>query len=502
MSLPLEVPITLPNGKTYQQPTGLFINNEFVASSDKETISVTDPGTGDEICSVYVASTEDVDTAVKVAREAYETKWKPLSSKQRSTILSKISDLIVEHSDQVADLEAIESGKPKSTNAIYDVLHAADVFKYYSGLAISAGNGKTIDSEPTKFTYTIQEPFGVCAAIIAWNFPVSTLAWKLAPCLAAGNSIIVKTAENTPLSALYLCKLFKEAGVPAGVVNVTCGLGRICGSALASHHGVDKVSFTGSTGVGKTIQRLAAENLKACTLECGGKSPLVIYDDCDLDQAVKYAAFGIFFNKGEICTASSRIYVQDNIYDEFLVKYKQHVEENYKQGGQFTEGVTVGPQVSEIQRGKILEYIQSGIEEGARLVTGGKAPEGLPAAGHYLLPTILADCNQKMKVVQEEIFGPVVTVSKFSTDEESIEFANDCVFGLAAYLFTNNIERSQKFITSVQAGQVFVNATFATDYRMPFGGYKMSGIGRELGEAGMAAFMQTKSVHINYGSKL
>ncbi|GME74580.1 unnamed protein product [Ambrosiozyma monospora] len=330
---------------------------------------------------------------------------------------------------------------------------------------------------------------------------MSTLAWKVAPCLAAGNTLVVKCAENTPLCALYMGEIFKLAGLPAGVVNVVCGLGRTCGAALAAHKDVQKITFTGSTGVGQAIQKLAATNLKACTLECGGKSPLVIYDDADLEQAVKWAAFGIFFNKGEICTASSRIYVQDSIHDEFLQKYKEHVEKAYVQGDQWTEGVTVGPQISKVQKDKILSYVESGLEEGAKLVTGGKSPAQL-SKGYYIEPTILADCTQKMRVVQEEIFGPVVTVSKFHTDEEAIEMSNDCDYGLAAYLFTKDIQRSQKYVRQVQSGQVFVNFTFAADYRVPFGGYKMSGIGRELGEAGLAAFQQTKAVHYNLSGKL
>lgn len=499
---PLEVEISIPNGNKHIQKTGLFINNEFVASSDNATCEVEDPATGNTICSVYLASEEDINKAVDAAEDAFFNSWSTISGKQKSEYLTKVADLIVKYADHLADLESIESGKPKATNAIYDVLHSADVFRYYAGKAVTAQSGKTVETELSKFTYTVYEPYGVCGAVIAWNFPMSTFAWKVAPCLAAGNTMVVKTAELTPLSALYMCEIFKEAGLPAGVINVTCGLGAVAGSTLATHKKVQKISFTGSTDIGKVIQKAAAENLKACTLECGGKSPLVIYDDANLDQAVKWAAFGIFFNKGEICTASSRIYCHESIYDEFLSKYKEFVEENYKQGDQWSEGVTVGPTVCKRQHEKILNYVNIGIKEGAKLVSGGKVPEGTNPKGYYIEPTILADCTQDMTPVKEEIFGPVVCVSKFSTDEEAIKYSNECDYGLAAYLFTNDITRSQNYIRKVQSGQVFVNFTFAADFRMPFGGFKMSGIGRELGDEGLQAFQQCKAVHLNLTAHL
>lgn len=495
--------ISIPNGNKYEQPTGLFINGEFVASSDGKTAEVENPGNGNIVCSVHLASIEDINTAVEAAEDAFFKRWATISGKAKGEYLSKIADLIVKYSDQLADLEAIESGKPKDTNAIFDVLHSADVFRYYAGKAVTAQSGKTIESELSKFTYTVYEPYGVCAAIIAWNFPMSTFAWKVAACLAAGNTMVVKTSELTPLSALFMCKIFQEADLPAGVINVTCGLGSVAGVRLSEHEKVQKISFTGSTGVGKLIQESAAKsNLKYCTLECGGKSPLVIYEDADLEQAVKWAAFGIFFNKGEICTASSRIYVQESVYDKFLTMYKDHVEEAYVQGEQFATGVNVGPTVCKAQQEKILAYIESAKQEGGRIITGGKIPSYTNKNGYYLEPTIIADCNQDMKVVREEIFGPVVTVSKFTSDEEAIKLSNDSEYGLAAYLFTKDLVRSQNYIRKVQSGQVFVNFTFAADFRLPFGGYKMSGNGRELGDEGLSAFQQVKAVHINLTGKL
>lgn len=494
--------IQVPNGHSWEQPTGLFINGEFVPSVKGETIDVEDPGRGEVICTVSAAGPEDIDLAVAAAKKAFEETWGPLSGVKKSEILHKVADLMEKNAGHLADLEALESGKPRDSNAMGDVMHSVDVFKYYSALAINAGDGKLIDTESTKLTYTRREPYGVCGAVIAWNFPVSTFAWKVAPCLAAGNTVVVKTSELTPLCGLYLAQLFKEAGVPDGVLNVTCGFGASAGAPLAAHKDVMKISFTGSTGVGKLIQKGASENLKACTLECGGKSPLVVYDDADLDQAVKWAALGIFFNKGEVCVASSRVYVQDTIYDKFLAAFKEYTS-TFTQGDQFTEGVSVGPQVSGPQYKKILGYIESGISEGAKLIAGGKAAtvKG-KESGYYIEPTILADCNQDMKVIKEEIFGPVVAVSKFTTDEDAIKLSNDSNYGLAAYVFTTTIVRAQRYISAVESGQVYVNSTFSVDYRVPFGGYKMSGTGRELGEAGLEAFQQVKAVHINFDGRL
>lgn len=500
---PLEVEISIPNGKKYQQPTGFLINNEFVPSSDNQTIEVLNPGNAEPICSVHLASADDIDKAVDAAEEAFFKTWSKVSGKGRSEYLFRIADLIVKYSAQLADLEAIESGKPRDTNAIFDVLHSADVFRYYAGKAVGAQDGKTVETEVSKFTYTVYEPFGVCGAVIAWNFPMSTFAWKVAPCLAAGNTFVIKTSELTPLSALFMCKIFQEAELPAGVVNVTCGLGSVAGVKLSEHEKIHKISFTGSTAVGKLIQQSAAKsNLKYCTLECGGKSPLVIMEDADLEQAVKWAAFGIFFNKGEICTASSRIYVQESIYDKFLTKFKDHIEEAYVQGEQFVPGVNVGPTVCKAQQEKILKYIESAKKEGGKILTGGDIPKSTNPKGYFINPTVIYDCNQEMTVIKEEIFGPVVTVSKFTSDEEAIKLSNDSEYGLAAYLFTKDLVRSQNYIRNVQSGQVFVNYTFAADFRMPFGGYKMSGNGRELGEEGLRAFQQVKAVHINLTGSL
>lgn len=502
MSLPLDIEITLPTGDKYTQPTGLFINNEFVKSIKGETIETVNPATGEVICPVYLADVEDTDVAIAAARECFETVWFNTAGYERSKYLYKIATLMEENKEILADIEALDSGKPRKSNAIYDVLHCIDVIKYYAGVATTAQSGKTIESTPDKFTYTVHEPFGVCGQIIPWNYPLAMAIWKIAPALSAGNVVVMKTSENTPLSLLYLCKLVKESGLPKGVINVICGLGRTCGSHLASHMDIDKVSFTGSTAVGKLIQQLASSNLKAVTMECGGKSPLIIYDDCNFEQAVKWAAFGIMYNMGQICTGSSRIYVQDTIHDKFVEALAKHVKEIYVQGDPFTDGVQVGPQVSKIQQERVLGYINSGIEEGATVALGGKIPEGFPEASCFIEPTIFSNVNQNMKIVREEIFGPVVTVGKFSTEKEAIELANDTIYGLAAYVFTENVRKAQHFARKVKSGQIYVNETNASDFRVPFGGYKLSGFGRELGEYGISMYTQAKAVHINIDREL
>ncbi|CDK27621.1 unnamed protein product [Kuraishia capsulata CBS 1993] len=496
MSIPLETTITLPNGKTYVQPTGLFINNEFVASIDKETLVSVNPATGEDIATVYAASEKDVDAAVKAGRECFENVWSSVSGTEKGKLMLKLVALMEKHAELLSDVEAMDSGKPRFTNAIYDINHCIDVVRYYAGWC-DKSHGKQIPATEDKLIYTIHEPYGVCGQIIPWNYPLAMAIWKIAPAIASGNVVVMKSSENTPLSLYMLCNLVKEAGFPPGVINVITGLGRVCGSALASHLDVDKVSFTGSTLVGQTIQKLASANLKAVTMECGGKSALVVFDDARLDQAVKWAAFGIMYNMGQICTAASRVYVHSSIYDEFVSKLKAHVEEIYLQGDPFAENTQVGPQVSKVQQQRVLGYIESGKAEGATLVTGGGVPKGFNEKSCFVQPTIFADVTQSMKIVQEEIFGPVVVVSKFETEADALRLANDSSYGLGAYVFTENLRRAHVFARKVQSGQVWINCTNSSDFRAPFGGVKMSGFGRELGEYGLSMYTQSKAVHVN-----
>ncbi|ODV62909.1 aldehyde dehydrogenase [Ascoidea rubescens DSM 1968] len=496
--------LTLPNGFSYKQPTGLFINNKFVPSIKKETIDTIDPSNGEKICSVYAASEEDVDVAVKAAKDAFKTTWRHTSGSDRGRLLVKLSELCERDTDKLAAIEAIDSGKPFEQNAKGDIGELYNVLRYYGGWADKV-HGQTIPVDDNKLAYTVHEPYGVCGQIIPWNYPLCMLSWKIGPALAAGNTIVLKSAEQTPLSALYLCNLVVEAGFPAGVVNIISGLGPVAGSALSTHPLVSKIAFTGSTAVGQIIQKAASSNMKAVTLETGGKSPLVIFEDANLEQAVKWAAFGIFFNSGQVCTSNSRVLIQEPIYMKFIEKLKECIDSDYKQGLPFGDDtVMVGPQVSKQQQDRILKYIEIGKKEGAKVFTGGYkvTDDEVLAKGYFVKPTIFYDVTPEMTIFKEEIFGPVVSCIPFKTEEEAIELANDTLYGLAAALFSKDITRAHKVARELEAGMVWINSSNDSDFRVPFGGVKMSGIGRELGEYGLTNYTQTKAYHVNLGLKL
>lgn len=501
MSLPLEYEVTLPDGLKFTQPAGLFINNEFVKSKAGKTIDSINPSTGEVNGHVYAAEAEDVDIAVKAAREAFKS-WKKLPAVDRASLLFKVAKELKDNRETFGSIEAWDSGKTKEQNAVYDIDECISCFEYYAGWADKV-QGKVIQYDPKKLAYTIHEPFGVCGQIVPWNYPLAMSAWKLAPALAAGNVVVLKSSEITPLSILYMAQIFKKVGFPPGVVNIISGYGATAGAALSAHLDVDKVAFTGSTAVGKIIQKAATSNLKAVTLECGGKSPLIIRSDADLDQAVKWAAIGIMSNQGQICTSTSRIYAHEDIYDQFLVSLKEHVESEYKQGDMFTSDAVVGPQVSKQHYEKILSYIEIGKKEGARVVLGGEAnKEGALSKGYYIKPTIFADVKPNYRIVNEEIFGPVVSVGKFSTDEEAIQYANQTEYGLGAAIFTKDITVAHNLAADIEAGMVWINSSNDSDVHVPFGGVKLSGIGRELGEYGLSTYTQAKAVHVNLGTKL
>ncbi|CCE81997.1 Piso0_002686 [Millerozyma farinosa CBS 7064] len=501
MSLPLSFEVTLPDGKKYEQPTGLFINNEFVKSKSGKTIESINPATSEVNGSVYVAEEEDVDIAVEAASKAFK-EWKKMTGVDRGNLLHKVADVFQEQRDLLGSIEAWDSGKAKHTNAVFDIDECISVFRYYAGWADKI-SGKVIQNDPAKLAYTVHEPFGVCGQIIPWNYPLAMAAWKLAPALAAGNVLVLKSSEITPLSILYVAKIFKDVGFPPGVVNILSGLGAVCGKALVLHPKVNKVAFTGSTVTGKLIQELAASNLKAVTLECGGKSPLIVREDADLEQAVKWAAFGIMGNQGQVCSATSRLYVHEKIYEEFLEKLAQHVKEEYKQGTMFQEEAVVGPSVSKQQFEKVLSYIDIGKKEGARVVLGGdKNDEGQLAKGFFVKPTIFADVKPTMKIVNEEIFGPVVVCGKFSTDEEAIKYANQTEYGLGSSIFTKDITAAHAMASDLEAGMVWINSSNDVGVHTPFGGVKMSGVGRELGEYGLNMYTQAKAITVNLGTTL
>lgn len=454
------------------------------------------------IATVEAASVEDVDTAVKAARTAFNSpQWRDISASDRGVMIYSLADLIEKNKETLATLESWDNGKPYTVALEEDLAEVVGTLRYYAGWADKI-YGQTIPTHPKKFAYTIRHPVGVCGQIIPWNYPLAMAAWKLGPALACGNTLVLKPAEQTPLSILYLASLIPQAGFPPGVINIINGYGREAGSALVSHLDVDKIAFTGSTATGKAIMKMASSNLKNITLETGGKSPLLVFDDADIEQAAKWAHAGIMSNQGQICTATSRILVQDSVHQRFLARLKQVVEEN-KVGNPFEEETFQGPQISKDQYDRVLTYLESGVTEGATLVTGGHAKKDAGnGKGFYMEPTVFADVKEGMKIFQEEIFGPVVAVTPFKTEEEAIKLANGSCYGLGAAVFTKDVERSHRVIERLDAGMVWVNSSNDSDFRVPFGGVKQSGIGRELGQAGLDAYSQVKAVHVNLGTLL
>ncbi|CAK7245229.1 MAG: aldehyde dehydrogenase (NAD(P)(+)) ald5 [Sporothrix thermara] len=471
--------------------TGLYINNEFVAGSEGKTFQVVNPTTEEVICSVHEANEKDVDIAVAAARKAFEGPWRKVTPQERGLMLLKLADLAEKNAEMLAAVESLDNGKSINM-ARGDVGAVVGCLRYYGGWSDKI-EGKTIDISPDMFHYTRHEPLGVCGQIIPWNFPLLMFAWKIGPALATGNTIVLKTAEQTPLSALAFAPLIKEAGFPPGVLNIITGEGKIAGAAISSHMDIDKVAFTGSTAVGRTIMKAAAaSNLKKVTLELGGKSPNIVFDDADIEEAINWVNFGIYYNHGQCCCAGSRIYVQEGIYDKFIAAFKARAEQN-KVGDPFHEETFQGPQVSQLQFDRIMSYVQAGKDEGATLVTGG-ARHG--DKGYFIQPTIFADVRQDMKIMQEEIFGPVASIAKFKDADEVIALGNDSNYGLAAAVHTKDLNTAIRISNALRAGTVWVNCYNNLHHQLPFGGYKESGIGRELGEAALANYTQNKSVAI------
>jgi len=402
----LSIQLETPHSGKYTQPTGLFIDNEFVKGVEGKTFEVINPSTEEVICSVHEAGEKDVDIAVAAARKAFEGPWRKETPEKRGKLLNKLAALFEQNIDLLASVESLDNGKAV-TMAKGDVGAAAACLRYYGGWADKI-EGRVVDTSHDTFNYVKKEPIGVCGQIIPWNFPILMWSWKIGPAIAAGNTVVMKTAEQTPLSALVAATLIKEAGFPPGVINIISGFGKIAGAAIASHMDVDKVAFTGSTVVGRTILKAAASsNLKKVTLELGGKSPNIVFEDADLDNAISWVNFGIFFNHGQCCCAGSRIYVQDTIYDKFLEKFKARAAANVV-GDPFAKDTFQGPQVSQVQFDRIMEYIKQGKEGGATIETGGKRKGD---KGYFIEPTIFSNVTEDMKIVQEEIFGPVVTIT-------------------------------------------------------------------------------------------
>ncbi|ORY69566.1 aldehyde dehydrogenase [NAD(P)+]-like protein, partial [Pseudomassariella vexata] len=416
------------NGVKWTQPLGQFINNEYVSSSGTDTIPTINPVTEEEICAPQAATQEDVNKAVKAARAAFHApSWKRITGTERAVFLNKLADLIEEHKEVLATIETVDTGRPYLQNLHLSISIATALFRYYAGWADKI-HGQTMDCGPDKLAYTIKTPVGVVGQIIPWNVNMPSFCAKIAPALACGNTIVLKLAEAAPLVGLYMCQLIKQAGFPPGVINVLNGSGRDIGTAIASHMDIDKISFTGSTATGKEILRLAASNLKSVTLETGGKSPAVIFDDADLDNAVLWTHIGIMTNAGQICYGNSRIFVQEGIYANFLEKFRGQVEKVSVLGDPWEQTTFQGPQVSRVQYERVLEFIQSGKDEGAKVYMGGQ-PVSLDGKGFFVEPTVFTDVKPHMNIYREEIFGPCVVIVPFHTEKEVLEMANDTIYG-------------------------------------------------------------------------
>ncbi|KAK8924460.1 Aldehyde dehydrogenase [Metarhizium anisopliae] len=500
----LQVQLKAPNGVEFTLPTGLFINNEFVKSTSSQRITSISPSTGQEICSVEAASAQDIDRAVTAARAAFNSpSWRDISGGARGALMHKLADLIEQDQRVLATIETWDNGKPYSVSFNEDLNEVIGCLRYYAGWADKI-HGQTIPTTTAKFAYTLKQPVGVCAQIIPWNYPLAMAAWKLGPALATGNTIVMKPAEQTPLSILYLADLARRAGFPPGVLNIVNGFGRDAGSALAAHPGINKIAFTGSTATGRDIMKTASIGMKNITLETGGKSPLLVFSDADIDQAAKWAYVGIMSNQGQVCTATSRLLVQESVVDAFVAAFLDVVKTSVVIGDPFAEQTTHGPQVSQAQYDKILSYIDSAKAQGARLEAGGRSAQKTAGSGsgYFIEPTVFSRVTPDMSVFREEVFGPLVTITPFADEADAVALANDSIYGLAAAVFSQNIERAHRVAAALEAGMVWVNSSNDSEIQVPFGGVKQSGIGRELGEAGLAAYTETKAVHVNLGSKL
>ena len=476
-------------------PGRLLINGEWLSGSEKfETVN---PATGEVLAEICAASPQEVDQAVTAARRAFDERpgaWRKMSASERGRMVWRLADLLEANIDELAELETLDNGKPIFESRHVDLPMAIDVLRYYAGLATKV-HGETVNALEGAFTYTLREPVGVVGLIIPWNFPLLLATWKLGPALACGCTVVLKPAEQTPLTTLRLGELAIKAGLPAGVLNIVTG-GPETGRAIVSHPGIDKIAFTGSTSVGKEIMRSASATLKRVTLELGGKSPNIVFADSDVDTAVRGAINGIFYGKGEVCNAGSRLFVEAKAKDEFLDKLVGRAKK-LQPGDPLDPKTRLGAIVSREQMQTVLRYIESGKAEGAKLVTGGERVAVDGGKGFFVAPTIFDDVNNEMRIAQEEIFGPVLATLTFSDIDEVVALANQNPYGLAAGVWTRDIKKAHNVSRQLRAGTVWINTYGLMDAALPFGGFKQSGFGRELGAHAIEHYTELKSVWLS-----
>src|ERR1700674_2461841 len=483
--------------KTKLSPGRLLIDGQWTGAS--KHFDTTNPATGEVLTQIAEASAADVDRAVEAARRSFEDRngpWRKMSASERGRLIWRLADLLEKNIDEFAELETLDNGKPIFESRYVDMPMVIDVLRYYAGLATKI-HGETVNTLETAFTYTLREPVGVVGMIVPWNFPLLLASWKLGPALACGNTVVWKPASQTSLTALRFGELAIEAGVPAGVLNIVTGPGEV-GRAMVKHPGIDKIAFTGSTEVGKEIMRSAADTLKRITLELGGKSPNIVFADSDIDNAVKGAITGIFYGKGEVCNAGSRLFVENKVQDEFLEKLVARAKK-LQPADPLDPKTRLGAIVSQEQMQTVLGYVETGKKEGAKLIAGGNRVSVDGGKGFFLEPTIFGDVTDDMKIAQEEIFGPVLATLSFDDIDQVIELANRNQYGLAAAVWTRDIKKAHSVSRQLKAGTVWINTYGLMDASLPFGGYKSSGFGRELGAHAMEHYTELKTVWLNMG---